>query len=207
MQDYSKIIEFVKEELSHDNSGHGFQHALRVFHNAKKIHEQEGGDEKIILTGALIHDTVDKKLFDNFDQRIAYVSEFLRTQNYTDSEIEEIVYIISNISWNKGENKQLSSLNAMVVRDADRLDAIGAIGVVRTTQYGNSRNVAFYEDENLIKNDGKYEFNKITNTTLSHFYEKLLLLKDLMHTKTAKDMALKRHEFMLSFLEEFYEEI
>ena len=202
-----KIINFVKQELLHDNSGHGLQHALRVYSNAKKINAKEMGDEKVVLTAALIHDTVDKKLFNNFDERIKYVRQFLDDNNYTNEEIDEIMYIISNISWNEGKNVELNSLNAKIVRDADRLDAIGAIGIIRTIEYGNSRQRNFYDSENLLLNKGKYEFGNITNSTLSHFYEKLLLLKDKLHTKTALDMAEERHNFMLLFLDEFYNEI
>ena len=203
----NKIIDFVKQELLHDNSGHGLQHALRVYSNAKKINDEEHGNEKIVLTAALIHDTVDKKLFDNFDERISYVKNFLANNNYTTEEIDEIVYIISNISWNNGKNSELNSLNAKIVRDADRLDAIGAMGIVRTITYGNSKQRNFYDEENLKVVNGKYEFNEITTSTLSHFYEKLLLLKDNLHTKTALKMAEERHNFMLAFLDEFYNEI
>lgn len=201
------IKKFVERELSKDNSGHGYQHALRVYGNAKKILNNEGGDEKIVLTAALIHDTVDKKLFDDFDERIEFVKTFLLEQNYTKNEVDEIIYIISNISWNGGKNVALDSLNAMIVRDADRLDAIGAIGIVRTTEYGVSRQRTFYENDNIKFVNGKYEFNNITTSTISHFYEKLLLLKDLMHTKTARELAEKRHVFMLEFLKEFYDEL
>lgn len=202
-----KIIEFVKNELAHDNSGHGLQHALRVYSNAKKILKNEKGDEKIVLTAALIHDTVDKKLFDNFEERIAYVSNFLLENNYTKEEVDEIVYIISNISWNNGKNAELNSMNAKIVRDSDRLDAIGAIGTIRTIEYGVSKGRAFYEAENIKECENGYCFDKITESTLSHFYEKLLLLKDNLHTKTALEMAQKRHDFMLQFLEQFYNEI
>lgn len=202
-----KIINFVKQELLHDYSGHDLQHALRVCSNAKKINDKEMGDEKIVLTAALIHDTVDKKLFENFDERIDYVKQFLNDNNYTLEEIDEIIYIISNISWNNGKNTELNSLNAKIVRDADRLDAIGAIGIIRTIEYGNSKQRKFYDGENILFNNGNYEFNHITNSTLSHFYEKLLLLKDKLHTKTALNMAEQRHKFMLLFLDEFYKEI
>ena len=121
--------------------------------------------------------------------------------------MNEIIYIISNISWNGGKNVELDSLNAMIVRDADRLDAIGAIGIIRTTEYGVSRQRNFYHEENLKVVDGKFCFKDITASTLSHFYEKLLLLKDLMHTKTAKKLAEKRHVFMEKFLQEFYDEL
>ncbi len=206
-ENMDKIINFVKSELQHDNSGHGLQHALRVYSNAKKINDKEMGNEKIVLTAALIHDTVDKKLFDNFDGRIDYVKHFLSNNHYSPEEIDEIIYIISNISWNDGKNTELNSLNAKIVRDADRLDAIGAIGIIRTIEYGNLKHRNFYDNDNIVYNNGKYEFNQITNSTLSHFYEKLLLLKDKLHTKTAMGMAEERHKFMLSFLNEFYNEI
>ena len=206
-ENMDKIINFVKQELQHDNSGHGLQHALRVYSNAKKINDKEMGNEKIVLTAALIHDTVDKKLFENFDERIDYVKQFLNDNNYTLEEIDEIIYIISNISWNNGKNTELNSLNAKIVRDADRLDAIGAIGIIRTIEYGNSKQRNFYDNDNIMYNNGKYEFNQITDSTLSHFYEKLLLLKDKLHTKTALNMAEQRHKFMLLFLDEFYKEI
>ena len=201
------IKEFVKKELSKDNSGHGYQHALRVYGNAKKILQAEGGNEKVVLTAALIHDTVDKKLFDDFDKRIEVVKAFLFAQKYTEKEVNEIIYIISNISWNGGKNVELDSLNAMIVRDADRLDAIGAIGIIRTTEYGVSRQRNFYDEDNLKVVDGKFYFKDITTSTLSHFYEKLLLLKDLMHTQTAKRLAERRHIFMEEFLQEFYDEL
>ena len=201
------IIDFARKELVNDNTGHGLQHALRVYNNARKINKIEKGNEKIVLTAALIHDTVDKKLFKDFDKRIEYVKNFLLKNDYSTQEVEEIVYIISNISWNKGKNAELNSLNAKIVRDADRLDAIGAMGIIRAIEYGNAKQTNFYDEENIIEKDGKFEFNKITKSTLSHFYEKLLLLKDKMHTETARAMAEERHNFMLLFLEEFYNEI
>jgi len=201
------IKDFVKVELESDNSGHGYQHAIRVYNNAKEICEIEGGDEKIIFTSALIHDCIDKKLFDNYEERIEIVKNFLGKQKYSKKEIDEIIYIITNISWNSGENAELNSLNAKIVRDSDRLDAIGAVGIIRTIEYQNSRSRNFYDEENLKFENGEVKFDKITNSTLSHFYEKLLLLKNLMHTKTAKDMAEKRNQFMISFLDEFYDEL
>ena len=204
---YSNIIDFVTKELSKDNSGHGIQHAKRVFSNAKKIIAKEGGNEKVVLTSALIHDAIDKKLFDDVDERIELVKNFLKANNYSEDEINEIIYIISNISWNNGQNKQLDSLNAKIVRDSDRLDAIGAMGIIRTIEYGNSHNRNFYEEANIKNTGAGYTFGEITSSTLSQFYEKLLLLKDLLHTETAKKMAEERHGFMQQFLQEFYNEL
>ena len=201
------IIDFVKKELEKDHSGHDFQHALRVYNNAKKINAIEKGNEKIVLTAALIHDTVDKKLFDNFEERLLYVKEFLLQNNYSKNEVDEVIYIISNISWNNGKNVSLETLNAKIVRDADRLDAIGAMGIIRTIEYGASKQRKFYDNDNITTKNNKYTFNKISTSTLSHFYEKLLLLKENLHTKTALNIAEQRHNFMLKFLEEFYEEL
>lgn len=202
-----KIIEFVRKELEHDKTGHGIQHALRVYNNAKKINEKMKCDEKIVFTSALIHDTVDRKLFDNFEERIKYVKNFLSQNNYTKKEIDEIIYIISNISWNNGKNAELNSMNAKIVRDADRLDAIGAIGIIRTIEFGTTQNRVFYDDENITQENGKYKFKTCTASPLTHFYKKLLLLKDLLHTDIAKEMAEKRHSFMIDFLNEFYDEL
>ena len=135
-----------------------------------------------------------------------YGKEFLLQNNYSKNEVDEVIYIISNISWNNGKNVSLETLNAKIVRDADRLDAIGAMGIIRTIEYGASKQRNFYDNDNITTKNNKYTFNKISTSTLSHFYEKLLLLKENLHTKTALKIAEQRHNFMLKFLEEFYEE-
>jgi uncharacterized protein len=202
-----KIIDFVSNQLCNDNTGHGLQHALRVYNNAKKINSVEKGDEKIVLTASLIHDTIDKKLFKNTTEQINLVRQALIENNYTQSEIDEIVYIITNISWNNGKNNELNSLNAKIVRDADRLDALGAMGIIRTIEYGNSHHQPFYDENNIKMVNNHFTFNQITKSSLSHFYEKLLLLKDNLHTDTARKMAETRHKFLLSFLQQFYDEL
>jgi len=118
-----------------------------------------------------------------------------------------VMYIIQNISYNKGENRPLTSLNAMIVRDADRLDAIGAIGIIRTIEYGATQGRLFYDNENIKREGGKVGWNHSTDTSLSHFYDKLLKLESLMHTPTAKAMAKERTEFLGNFLKEFYREL
>lgn len=205
--DYSVIQRFVVEELSQDHSGHNHQHAERVVANAKKIILKEGGDEKIILTAAWLHDCIDKKLFTDVDSQTHKVERFLKAQGFNPSEVEEVMYIIQNISYNKGENSPLTSLNAMIVRDADRLDAIGAIGIIRTIEYGASQGRLFYDNINIKREGGIVGWNHPTDTSLSHFYEKLLKLEALMHTPTAKEIAEKRTKFLKRFLAEFYEEL
>ena len=203
----NKIIDFAKEELSCDNSGHNFQHIERVVKNASYLIKYEGGNEKIIITACYLHDVIDHKLFDNLDIQKDKIIKILIDNNYLPCEIEEIIDIIENVSFSKGNINECDNLNLKIVRDADRLDALGAIGIVRTIEYGNSKNRLFYEEENLNRSNNLVKFNNSTNTSLSHFYDKLLKLKDLMHTSTAKTMAAKRHEFLLIFLEEFYREV
>ena len=209
VMNFDNVKEFVKTEMSKDNSGHGYQHALRVFANAKKILETEKkGDEKVVLTSALVHDVVDKKLFDSQIDRLEVVRSFLASQKYSADEIERILFIISNISWNGGNFAELGdNIDAQIVRDADRLDAVGAIGIIRTIEFGTSRNRSFYDDANLKFTKNGVEFGEYSCSTLSHFYEKMLKLKELMHTQTAKKIAEQRHEFMESFLKQFYIEI
>ena len=203
----NKIVEFVKQELSNDFSGHNFQHIERVVKNAKYLVKHEGGNEKIIIAACYLHDLVDTKLFDNIEEQKTKIRHLLAENKFRISEIDEIIEIIERISYSKGNIDECNNLNLEIVRDADRLDALGAIGIIRTIEYGNSKNRLFYESENLNACEDKVSFNKSTNTSLSHFYDKLLKLKDYMHTYTAKKLAEKRHEFLVSFLEEFYEEI
>ncbi len=201
------ILQFVSKELSHDHSGHNHQHAERVVSNAKKIMSEEGGDEKIILTAAWLHDCIDKKLFADIERQIEKIEILLNTLNYSKEEIMEVLYIIQNISFNKGENRALNTLNAQIVRDADRLDAIGAMGIIRTIEYGASKGRPFYDSENIQRERGKCGWNQPSDTSLSHFYEKLLKLESLMHTSTAKRLAHQRTQFLQTFLDQFYDEL
>ena len=207
--EYEAIQGFVAQELSKDHSGHNHQHAEQVVRNAQKILRKEGGNEKIILTAAWLHDCIDKKLFTEIEieEQLGKVERFLEAQGYLPDEVEEVMYIIQNISYNKGENRPLTSLNAMIVRDADRLDAIGAMGIIRTIEYGAAHGRLFYDDENIKREGGPAGWNHPTDTSLSHFYDKLLKLESLMHTPTAKEMAKERTEFLRKFLEEFYREL
>ncbi|MBQ4570461.1 MAG: HD domain-containing protein [Bacilli bacterium] len=203
----NKIIEFVKKELLCDNSGHNFQHIERVVKNASYLIKHEGGNEKIIITACYLHDVIDHKLFEDVDAQKVKIINLLIDNNYLPSEIDEIIAIIDSVSFSKGNVNECNNLNLKIVRDADRLDALGAIGIVRTIEYGNSKNRLFYEEANLDRTKIGVIFKDSTNTSLSHFYDKLLKLKDLMLTSTAKKMAEKRHKFLLIFLEEFYEEL
>lgn len=202
-------IAFVKDQLKDAEAGHNWSHIERVWKLSKKIAEIEGGNLKIVELSALLHDIADPK-FHNGDENLALEisRNFLETQAVSEGEIEAVLYIIKNISFkNRGDFQGEPSKELQIVQDADRLDAIGAIGIARTFHFGGFKNNPIYDPEikpNLAMT--KEEYKKSEGTTINHFYEKLLLLKDLMNTETGRKIAEKRHQFMLQFLEQFYSE-
>lgn len=204
-----KTINFVKEKLEGAEAGHDWFHIERVWKLSKKISEKEGGNFVVIELSALLHDIADPK-FHNGDESLAIKisSEFLKSIKVEESIINQVLYIIENISFkNRKESHQNPSLELQIVQDADRLDAIGAIGIARTFNFGGFKNNLMYHPDIQPKlNMSKEEYKKSNGTTINHFYEKLLLLKDLMNTETAKKIASERHDFMLKFLDEFYKE-
>jgi uncharacterized protein len=205
-----KTIDFVKSELKNAESGHDWFHIERVYNNAKLIAKQENVDFFVVELAALLHDIADSKFHDG-DETIGPKKAriFLNTLEIDQSTVEHIISIIANMSFSKnlGNDVNFDSLELQVVQDADRLDAIGAIGIARTFNYGGYKNRTIYNPE--IKpniNQTKVAYKKSTAPTINHFYEKLLLLKDKMNTHTGKIIATKRHEFMELFLEQFYVE-
>ena len=204
-----KTIAFVKEKLEGAEAGHDWFHIERVWKLSKKIAEKEGGNLEVIELSALLHDIADPK-FHNGDETLALkISKDFLEEIQVDAElIEQVLFVIKNISFkNRAEAPENPPLELQIVQDADRLDAIGAIGIARTFNFGGFKNNLMYHPEikpNLGMN--KEEYKKSNGTTINHFYEKLLLLKDLMNTETAKKIASERHDFMLQFLDEFYKE-
>lgn len=202
-------INFVKEKLEGAEAGHDWFHIERVWKLSKKIAEKEGGNLEVIELSALLHDIADPK-FHNGDETLALKisKDFLEEIHVNAELIEQVLFVIKNISFkNRAEAPENPPLELQIVQDADRLDAIGAIGIARTFNFGGFKNNLMYHPEikpNLGMN--KEEYKKSNGTTINHFYEKLLLLKDLMNTKTAKKIASERHDFMLQFLDEFYKE-
>lgn len=200
---------FVKEQLKNAEGGHDWFHIERVYNNAMLIAKTEKCDIQIVALGALLHDIADSK-FHNGDEKVGprVASEFLKLQHVDDLVIEHVIKIIENISFKGGNVKQnFNSTELKVVQDADRLDAIGAIGIARAFSYGGFKNRGMYDPEikpNL--NMTKEEYKKSTAPTINHFYEKLLLLKDKMNTQTGTAIAKDRHQFMEVFLEQFYAE-
>ncbi len=202
-------INFVKEKLEGAEAGHDWFHIERVWKLSKKIAEKEGGNLEVIELSALLHDIADPK-FHNGDETLALkISKDFLEEIHIDTElIEQVLFVIKNISFkNRAEAPENPPLELQIVQDADRLDAIGAIGIARTFNFGGFKNNLMYHPEikpNLGMN--KEEYKKSNGTTINHFYEKLLLLKDLMNTETGKKIASERHDFMLQFLDEFYKE-
>ena len=202
-------INFVKEKLEGAEAGHDWFHIERVWKLSKKIAEKEGGNLEVIELSALLHDIADPK-FHNGDETLALkISQNFLEEIHVEGElIEQVLFVIKNISFkNRAEAPENHPLELQIVQDADRLDAIGAIGIARTFNFGGFKNNLMYHPEikpNLGMN--KEEYKKSNGTTINHFYEKLLLLKDLMNTETAKKIASERHDFMLQFLDEFYKE-
>jgi uncharacterized protein len=202
-------IEFVKEKLDGAEAGHDWFHIERVWKLSKKIAETEDCNQEVVELAALLHDIADPK-FHNGDETLALkVSRaFLESENASEEVIEQVLFIIKNISFkNRGEVPENLPIELKIVQDADRIDAIGAIGIGRTFNFGGFKNNPMYDPNVEPKlSMSKDEYKKSNGTTINHFYEKLLLLKDLMNTEKGKEIAGERHDFMLKFLDQFYKE-
>ncbi len=213
MKNQEKIIEnthlFVKKTLEKAEAGHDYWHILRVLKNAEKIAGKEGGDLFVIRLGSLLHDIADSKFYQG-DESIGpkIARDFLQQQEVDPEIIDHVVKIIENISFkNTFEEQKFTSKELQIIQDADRLDAIGAIGIARTFVYGGHKNNLIYHPDIKPKTrQSKEEYKKGETTTINHFYEKLLKLKDLMNTETGREMSEERHRFMEDFLEQFYKE-
>lgn len=206
-----KTIEFVKHTLADAEGGHDWWHVCRVWATARKIALSEKEvDMLVVELAALLYDIADYKFYDG-DESIGprMAKEFLKSLQVEEASIKHVQQIIAYISFKGGNEQQLfTSPELEVVQDADRLDAMGAIGIARTFNYGGHKNREIYNPN--IKPDlqmDKGAYTKSSAPTINHFYEKLLLLKDRMNTNTGKQLAEKRHNFMLAFLDEFYEEL
>jgi len=202
-------VEFVKEKLEGAEAGHDWYHIERVWKLSKKIAETEVCNQEVVELSALLHDIADPK-FHNGDETIApkIAREFLESQNVPEEVIKKVLFIIKNISFkNRGEMPAELPVELKIVQDADRIDAIGAIGIGRTFNFGGFKNNLMYDPEiQPSLNMSKDEYKKSNGTTINHFYEKLLLLKDLMNTRKGKELAQERHDYMLGFLDQFYKE-
>lgn len=204
-----KTEEFVKETLTEMEGSHDFWHIRRVQTMARRIGAEEGVDMLVVELGALLHDIADAKFHDG-DEEIGprKAKEFLESIGVEKGVIDHVEKIIANISFRKSlEGQEFRSLELDVIQDADRIDALGAIGIARTFAYNGAKGRQLYDP--AIKPNlhmTKEEYKASTAPTINHFYEKLLLLKDRMHTKTGRKLAEERHAFMERYLEEFYNE-
>lgn len=202
-------IVFVKEKLQNAEAGHDWFHIERVYKNALLIASNEECDLNIVKLGALLHDIADSK-FNDGDETVGpkVARAFLMTQNASEEVITHVVNIIENISFKGGNfEKKFTSKELEIVQDADRLDALGAIGIARTFNFGGFKNRPLYNPAIAPQlNMTKEEYKNSESPTLNHFYEKLLLLKDKMNTETGIILAQKRHQFMEHFLSQFYAE-
>lgn len=199
---FGNAVDFAREIFRDDSSGHDFHHTMRVHDLARTICGSEGGDEDIIRLSALLHDVDDRKLFG--DNGFANARRFMESQSIPGDVQDRVCSIISQISFKGTDSVVPDSLEGRIVQDADRMDAIGAIGIARTFAYGGSRGRQMHDpsEDARLDMDGREYFSN-NGTSINHFHEKLLKLKDMMNTDTARRMAEHRHMYMVGFLEEF----
>jgi uncharacterized protein len=202
-------IAFVKQTLTGAEAGHDWFHIERVYRTCLLINKTEEGNEQVIALGALLHDIADPK-FNDGDEEIGprKAEEFLRSIGAKEEIITHVKLIIANMSFKNSFDKAgFTSLEMKIVQDADRLDAIGAIGIARAFTYGGFKNRVLYDPAiKPVAGHTKESYKNTTAPTINHFHEKLLLLKDRMNTATGKKLAAERHHFMLTFLDHFYRE-
>ena len=203
-----EVAAYVEQKLSGEGSGHDWWHIDRVQKMAEKLALAEGGDPFICQLAALVHDLVDDKLVADEGLALAEVRGLLTRAGVAADQTDQVLTIIQAISYKGGsQNHLVLSLDAQIVQDADRLDAIGAIGIARTMAYSGYHGRAIHDPEVAARQNMTLEqYRSHQGTAIIHFYEKLLLLKDLMNTKTAKDLAKGRHAFLEAYLEQFYAE-
>ncbi|GAB6122196.1 HD domain-containing protein [Dysgonomonas termitidis] len=190
-----KAQEYIKETFLKEGTGHDYYHIERVVTNARRILQTEQANSFTVQLAAWLHDLGDKKLNNGIDKSEELISSFLKSLAVEQSIIDRVIEIVSQVSFSKG-NKP-SSIEAEIVQDADRLDAIGAIGIARCFAYGGSKNCILYSPDEKEKE----------NSSIQHFYDKLFKLKGLMNTESAKLIAAKRHLFMEEYIAEFYREV
>ncbi|MGF7045569.1 uncharacterized protein J2T13_000029 [Paenibacillus sp. DS2015] len=198
---------FVKEELQDDRSGHDWWHIHRVRQMALRIAKKESGNEFICELASLLHDVADEKLNISKEAGMNKVTVWLNS-NVADIQIrEQVLHIISTMSYNGGHNPSMNTIEGQIVQDADRLDALGAIGIARTFAYGGSKGRLMHNPESAPRDTlSEAEYRSSEGTGIHHFYEKLFKLKDLMNTEYGQWIARQRHQYMVEFVEQFYAE-
>ncbi|MFC5733025.1 HD domain-containing protein [Cytobacillus gottheilii] len=210
--DQREIIEktelFVQQVMQEDCTGHDWYHVNRVRDTAKYIHKQEKlGDLFIIEMSALLHDVADEKLNKSKEAGEKKLNSFLQELSLPSETSEEIINVIAGISYKGGNNHRTLTIEAKIVQDADRLDALGAVGIARTFAYGGSKNLPIYDPALTVRNEMTVEeYRQGKSSSINHFYEKLLKLKERLNTQSAIKIADDRHHFMETFLQQFFNE-
>ena len=208
----ARARDYARAHLLHDRTGHGMDHANRVARTAERLAREEGVDPLLPVLAAYLHDTVDEKLVDNRERAVQELRSFLEKIDLPAADAHDVVYTVTHMSFADGlageagaAAAQPLSKSGQITQDADRLDAIGAVGVVRAVYYGGAHGERIYDPAVSPRgNMTRDEYRDLSNeTVVNHFYEKLLTLKDALNTEAARRVAERRHAFMVSFLEEF----
>ena len=209
---YNKMIindtmRMVREKLLNEGSGHDWYHIERVWKMAVTLAEEEQANRFVVELAALLHDLIDDKLVSNKEDAIQEVMYWLDGVGVSSKDSEKVLEIIDSISFKGGNTRKLETIEAQVVQDADRLDAIGAIGIARCFTYAGSVGHPLFDPELSVREDmTEKEYRKGKTSAVHHFYEKLLKLKDLMNTDAARRIAEERHAFMEEYLTQFFNE-
>lgn len=209
---YNKMIindtmRMVREKLLNEGSGHDWYHIERVWKMAVTLAEEEQANRFVVELAALLHDLIDDKLVSNKEDAIQEVMYWLDGVGVSSKDSEKVLEIIDSISFKGGNTRKLETKEAQVVQDADRLDAIGAIGIARCFAYAGSVGHLLFDPELSVREDmTEKEYRKGKTSAVHHFYEKLLKLKDLMNTDAARRIAEERHAFMEEYLTQFFNE-
>ncbi|EXJ23148.1 HD domain protein [Alkalibacterium sp. AK22] len=199
--------EMVRKKLQNEGTGHDWYHIERVWKTASRIAKDEQANSYIVELAALLHDLIDDKLVSDKQQAVQEVEYWLEGVGVSARDSEKIMDIIQSISFKGGNGQKLTGLEAQIVQDADRLDAIGAIGIARCFAYAGSKGHLLFDPELSVRDDmSEDEYRNGPSSAIHHFYEKLLKLKHLMHTQTARQMAEERHAFMEDYLVQFFQE-
>lgn len=197
----------VREKLLNEGTGHDWYHIERVWKMAVHLTEKEKANRFIVELAALLHDLIDDKLVTNKMDAIQEVMYWLEGAGVSSSDSEKVLEIIETISFKGGNSRKVQTIEAQIVQDADRLDAIGAIGIARCFAYAGSVGHPLFDPELSVREDmSEKEYRKGKTSAVHHFYEKLLKLKDLMNTEAAKAIAEERHAFMEEYLTQFFNE-
>lgn len=200
-------VDFIRELFRNEYSGHDASHTMRVYRTALRLAREEGADEVTVSLAALLHDADDAKLSPETTGELKRARDFMRSQGVDGATEEVVCLIIREVSFKGSDSAKPSTIEGMCVQDADRLDAIGAIGIGRAFAYGGSRGRPMYDPDIKPRPDMNAEEYRLSrSTTLNHFYEKLFLLKDMMNTKSARAAAERRESYMRGFIEEFLSE-